>query len=527
VDLLERDLRAPLTPARPGASGGGDGGDDRAVLAGLWLVLAVLSAARLAYLAWGVLDLSPDEAHYWEWSRRLDLSYYSKGPLVAYLVRGLTAVLGTSAFAIRVGAVVLSVAASLVIYRLGRLAFGDPRVGLLAVVGLQLTPLFWAGSLLLTIDPPFLVAWVLALLFLHEALVGGRRTAWILAGAAVGLGLLAKYTMLFVLPGLVLYFWRAPEARGWRRRAAPYGAGVLAAALFLPVVVWNVRHGWVSARHVASQGRGGGLTWIEPFDFVGAQLLLLTPLVAGLLAWALWHGVREGLLRRREPYRFLTAFALPILGFYALLSLQGKVQGNWAAAAYPPLALVAAGALFERRARLGPAGRRAQRRLLAAAGGLALAVIALAHATDRLGLPPRLDPTRRLKGWQELGTAVTAFWREMPAPERTFLLSDRYQITSELAFYGPGLPPAYNVNLGRRLNQYDFWEGPETRLGWDAIFVREGVGELDERVARAFERIEGPFVVEVRRHDRPIRSFALYRGYGFLGIVAPSRPPTY
>jgi 4-amino-4-deoxy-L-arabinose transferase-like glycosyltransferase len=524
VDLLERHLREPLTGARSGATAARD---ERSVLAGLWLVLAVLSAARLAYLATGVLDLSPDEAHYWEWSRRLDLSYYSKGPLIAYLIRALTAVFGTSALGIRLGAVALSVVGSLVIYRLGRLAFGDPRVGLLAVVGLQLTPLFWAGSLLFTIDPPFLVAWMLALLFLHDALVRGRPTAWILAGAAVGLGLLAKYTMVFVLPGLVLYFWRAPEARGWLRRAAPYAAGVLAAALFLPVVVWNVRHGWVSARHVASQGRGSGLTWSEPFEFVGAQLGLLTPLVAGLLAWALWHGIREGLLRGREPYRFLTAFALPVLGFYALLSLQGKVQGNWAAAAYPPLALVAAGALRERRARLGPAGRRAQWRLLAAAGGLALTVVGLAHATDRLGLPSRLDPTRRLKGWRELGTAVAAAWREMPAPARTFLLSDRYQITSELAFYGPGSPPAYNVNLGRRLNQYDFWEGPETRLGWDAIFVREGVGDLDERVARAFERTEGPFVVEVRRHDRPIRTFALYRGYGFRGIAAPSRPATY
>ena len=68
-------------------------------------VLAVLTGLRLAFLAWGGLDLSPDEAHYWEWSRRLDLSYYSKGPLIAYLIAGLTAVFGTSAFGIRLGAV--------------------------------------------------------------------------------------------------------------------------------------------------------------------------------------------------------------------------------------------------------------------------------------------------------------------------------------------------------------------------------------------------------------------------------------
>src|SRR5262249_4502318 len=58
-----------------------------------WRLLAALlicttAGLRIAYL--GVdcpLDLAPDEAHYWDWSRHLDWSYYSKGPLVAYIIR--------------------------------------------------------------------------------------------------------------------------------------------------------------------------------------------------------------------------------------------------------------------------------------------------------------------------------------------------------------------------------------------------------------------------------------------------------
>src|SRR6202162_1852167 len=46
------------------------------------------AAFRLLFLAYHCsLDLAPDEAHYWDWSRHLDWSYYSKGPLVAYLIR--------------------------------------------------------------------------------------------------------------------------------------------------------------------------------------------------------------------------------------------------------------------------------------------------------------------------------------------------------------------------------------------------------------------------------------------------------
>ena len=48
--------------------------------------LLVLSVFRIFYILHGPLDLGPDEAHYWEWSRHLDLSYYSKGPMIAYLI---------------------------------------------------------------------------------------------------------------------------------------------------------------------------------------------------------------------------------------------------------------------------------------------------------------------------------------------------------------------------------------------------------------------------------------------------------
>jgi undecaprenyl-diphosphatase len=490
-------------------------------------VMAGLTAVRVAFLAWGGLDLSPDEAHYWEWSRRLDLSYYSKGPLVAYLIAGLTAALGPSALAIRLGAVLLSLLGAWGLYRLGREAFGRPEPGALAVVGLQLTPLVWAGSLLTTIDAPFMTAWVFGLWAAHRALTRGTLGAWALLGLAVGLGTLAKYTMLFAVVGVALHLWRGPARGAALRGPGPWVGALVALVTLLPVLVWNARTGWVSLRHVASQGRGSGLTWVHLAEFLGSQALLLTPLVAGLLVWGLWTGTREGFGRGREPYRMLLAFAWPVLGFYLLLGLQGKIQANWAAAAYPPLALATAGLLIERRAGLAPTRRRVHTRLLGAAAALALAASALGHVTDRLGLPPRLDPSTRLRGWAELGRAVGAELARMPDPARTFVLSDRYQVTSELAFYTPGHPPAYNLNLGRRLNQYDFWEGPDSRRGWDAVYVEDGARPLDPRVRQAFDRIDPPRRLEVRRGERVIRTFTLYRGYGFRGTPPPAGPARF
>ncbi len=76
-----------------------------------WRLLAavlILGAAGLhvLYLAHDCpLDLAQDEAHYWDWSRHLDWSYYSKGPLVAWLIRGGCELFGNTALGVRLPAV--------------------------------------------------------------------------------------------------------------------------------------------------------------------------------------------------------------------------------------------------------------------------------------------------------------------------------------------------------------------------------------------------------------------------------------
>src|SRR3989442_8481822 len=60
------------------------------------LLIVAAAVLHLVYLACNCpLDLAPDEAHYWDWSRHLDWSYYSKGPLVAWLIHVSCAVFGS------------------------------------------------------------------------------------------------------------------------------------------------------------------------------------------------------------------------------------------------------------------------------------------------------------------------------------------------------------------------------------------------------------------------------------------------
>src|SRR5262249_43576561 len=162
----------------------------------LLAALLILGAAGLhvAYLARDCpLDLSPDEAHYWDWSRHLDWSYYSKGPLVAYLIRGGCELLGTwseqhtasLAFAVRLPAVACGALLLLSVYVLTVQVYRRETLAL-AVTAVALTlPAVAAGSSLMTIDAPYTCCWGWALVLGHRAIFRGSWWAWPAAAAAV------------------------------------------------------------------------------------------------------------------------------------------------------------------------------------------------------------------------------------------------------------------------------------------------------------------------------------------------------
>src|SRR5439155_4164598 len=108
-----------------------------------------------------------DEAHYWDWSRHLDWSYYSKGPLVAWLIRGSCelfgslsiALTGDLAAAVRFPALLCHAAFLAGWYVLAAGVFRSPRLGLAVVALAAATPLVRASAVVMTMDPPFLACW--------------------------------------------------------------------------------------------------------------------------------------------------------------------------------------------------------------------------------------------------------------------------------------------------------------------------------------------------------------------------------
>jgi undecaprenyl-diphosphatase len=397
-------MNAPAAPApRPSPPRHGPGPWGWTVLLALGL-----AAARIAYLVWLCpYELAGDEAHYWEWSRRLDLSYYSKGPGVAWVVAASTRVFGLHDWSIRLPAVVATLLSMLAIGRLGRdLAGGSDRAGAYAALGFALTPIFIGTSHFMTIDPPYLTCWIAAAWAAWRVYARARLGHWALAhwalfGLAAGIGFLFKYTILLLIPGVLCFAWR--HGAEWPRRRVLVGALVALAVLgiaALPVLLWNHAHGWPTLAHLIGNVRlpGGdvvprsawGFKVLWPLSYLASPLILLGPLGVLLVAAVLWRN-------RRAPApspatEFAVCCALPVLGFYLVVSLATDVELNWPIAGFTTLGLPVARAL----AGIPVPPSRAIRNLwrgFAAFGMVALPVIAftptLIRAAARL---PALGP---------------------------------------------------------------------------------------------------------------------------------------
>jgi undecaprenyl-diphosphatase len=303
---------------------------------------------------------------------------------------------------------------------------------------------------------------------------------------------------------------------------------------FSPVIIWNLQHGAVSLKHVMGQAEmqaGFHLHLsLETFgEFLGSQAVILSPLLFGAMLVAMTLAARQGWRQRDERWLLLFWGWAPTFALILMLSLRQKVQANWAAPAYITAFIGATAAL----AWYG--GTRTKRRL--SRGWMAFVSLACVMAFGltvafhdptlftRLGFPPAADPLARLKGWRTLAAAVDTLAAQMPRPP--FFVSDRYQISSELAFYATRQPQTYTVNLGRRFNQYDLWNGLPTLAGHDAIYVQADNATLPQALQAAFQACAEPQPVIIEEMGRELKRFYLFPCLGFSGVLPPPKRARY
>lgn len=398
--------------------------EDRRLLRIAICVIAALSAIRIAVLVLSPLQLYPDEAQYWWWAQAPDFGYFSKPPLIAWIIWIATALFGDGEWAVRLVSPLIHAATALMLFAIGK-RVGGARLGFWSALAFATLPGVSYSSGLVSTDVPLLFCWAVALYAFLRAL---DEEGWrwpLLCGIALGYGLLAKYAMLYFAIGALAAALVSPRARGLvfsLRGLAILFVGLL---LLAPNIAWNWANGFPTVGHTEANADWGHARFsiVSALGFLAGQFGVFGPVLMAAFLAALWRLARGP---RPEAELILAAFALPPVAIITAQAFISEANANWAAAAYvsaTPLAVAALLAL----------ARRWALQASFAVNGLAMVllwVVLVSPLTgDALGVG---NAFKREQGWRELGAAVTSAAR---SGRYNAIAAANRSVIAELTYY--------------------------------------------------------------------------------------------
>lgn len=473
------------------------------------IFLAVITLLRLAWLAGRPIDLYPDEAQYWIWAQHPAWGYFSKPPMVAWLIAASIRGFGDSDLSVKLPATLIYFLTSLVVYRIAERLYDTHTAGWSAIAFITL-PSVSLSSVVISTDVPLLFFWACATYALLRAREAGAAPLWwLVVGLSAGLGLLSKYAMGFWLGSALGFLVLIPEERRHLRGFA--SAGALAAMVYAPNFLWNAANGFASYHHTAANANLHGFS-LHPgafLEFAGSQFGVFGPVFAATLLV-----IAAGVLRQPQSIdrrtALLLALSLPTLIVMLCESLLSRAQPNWSAPAYLAATILVVAWLRGR-------GRDALVQW-SVVGHVALAVAVFgAHDIAQAlhaPLPGRFDPVHRLRGWHTLGEAVSRSMIEAP---RLPLLADSRELMAALIYYMRPHPFGmlmWNPGKGAS-NGFEMSQSLPGRPGGDYLWISDRPDGRE--VTRFFARHEEIAHIRVpigRGLARDVRITALY---GFKG----------
>ncbi|SOB58751.1 Dolichyl-phosphate-mannose-protein mannosyltransferase family protein [Pseudodesulfovibrio profundus] len=501
-----------------------------------FVIIALSFAVRYWFVDSGQLNLVQDEAQYWDWIRRPQLSYYSKGPLIAWVITTWCQVFGSTELGVRFGAIIGMTGIQAALYIGISRVWREYRLAVYALLIAATLPLLNGLGILMTTDNPLIFCWTVAFFALSAATRNKPdytpgNLPFIIMGVCIAVGILAKYMMIAFLGlgtfyALVLHFRGQLPERFWGRYLIASLAGTIVG--LLPIIIWNMQNDWVGFKHVAKLSTGKDkpftIRFLPFLEMLGAQIGLLAPWWFPFIICGGWRSVKKSVIGPigafDEKYRHLLQAALffwPLWLAITFWSLKARTEANWTAVSFMGAAIVGGIALMRWWEK--PHRTNRGRALLA---GTAILFTAVVFVSPVIPLPDNLNITHRLKGWDSLGQEMHRLAQtEFENSKQVFLFSDKYDITSELAFYTPGQPITYCLwTNDRRMNQYDIWPGPGAeQKGWGAIMVRKRHqnSQAPKLARELFEYVSPPIHFTGTFNGEPARKFTIHICKGYKG----------
>lgn len=476
-----------------------------------WTWKYILAWMVFRFVFAGIIELSGDEAYYWLWSKHPAWCYFSKGPAVSWTIWLGTHLLGDTVLGIRFFSVLLSGATSWIIFLITRELFSE-REGFWTVVILSLAPMFFAGGMLMTIDPISVFFWAAAYFTFLKATRKNLLFHWAATGLLVSAGILAKYTNIALLPSFALYCAWSPETRKNFKQSGFWIMVFCSLLSFLPLIYWNSQHDWVTFHHLLDRGQlDEPWQWsIHEFTgFLGEQLAVVQPFFFIGLVVALFR--KETRASHPDAYRFLASGFAPLFLFYSLLAWNDSGQPNWTAPAYVTGMILMTATWTQWTEKNKTAKRLAQ---------ISIAISALIICAFTLSTPFRLptqrDPLKRVRGWKHLAEYLH---QRIDRHKTDFIISDSYQTASLMAFYISPRPAVYIPHADHIQNQFSFWPGYEQEeTKSDALYITRKTDRVPHVLYDDFsEVIPLGKHTSMFRNKHPVEQFYIYLCRSYQG----------
>jgi dolichol-phosphate mannosyltransferase len=431
-----------------------------------------------------IIPVLPEEAYHWLYSKHAALSYYDHPPLVAWLIGLGTLLFGDTALGIRFFPWLCSIGTAAAASMTARRLYGPQAASWTALLLAVQPATFFASSFGFP-DAGMIFFWSLGLACVVQAFESGKGAWWLAAGAALGAGMLSKYTAAFLGASLLLYLLLTPKHRFWLATVWPYLGAVAALLVFSPVIVWNATHDWASFRF-QSVGRiqeGHSPRATSALAYVGLQLASIVPLTWPVAIVAIIDAFRS----RTPTQLFLLCLSLPLLAFFFCVGTVRSTHAFWPLPAWIALSILMAGALSRSSGTIAAVYRKAWPAVTAIT--LACVGVAVLHSVKTL---PVLPPVPSMRGWTDISARAAGMRARLPEGSFYLGVGRRYLCASQLAFHLPTPREVHSKNLlDEEGLQFTYWDSPEALRGRDAVIVAEAdwSPDLEPLLKKYFESV--------------------------------------
>ncbi|BCD67895.1 glycosyltransferase family 39 protein [Nitratiruptor sp. YY09-18] len=466
----------------------------------LLLFIIIIQLYRIFVLLNAQIDLYVDEAYYWGWSKELAFGYYSKPPMIAWVIALFTHLCGDTAFCIKLPALIFHPLTAILIFFIAKELF-DERIGFWSGVAYITLPAVSMSSMIISTDVVFLFFWALTLYAFIKAIRTDSWLYWLIAAVSAGCGLLSKYTMIIFIVSVFLYLVWDKRFSYHLKNPKLYITMILATLIYLPNLWWNAHHEFITFIHTRNLSGIEHKSHFHPnklIEFLASQFLVFGPIFFAAFLYALRY-IKE------LKYRLLFAFSLPFLAVISLQAFLSKALANWAAPTYIAATILVVALMI-----------RSKRLLIASIILNILLTLLFYHyhtvaKVFHIELTSHNDPYKRVLGYSVLAKKLEPILKNYPGYK--LLFDDRTTMAEMIYYLKPHPFDAAMLNPKHvKASQYHLFNPP--KLHQNYIYITKSNNLQAARYFASFKKIT---TIKIQLYKDYSRTYYIFEARDFKG----------